>query len=76
MNLSLGTFMTDLSPAVQMVFDALLPVVYLLLGLLLAFWVVDYVIDTLADVGYIKRNHRIQYDNEIDDETYSGIIEQ
>ena len=51
MTITLGNFMADLMTSVQGVFDSMLPVVYLLLGIFLTFWIVSFVIDKVRDVS-------------------------
>jgi hypothetical protein len=73
MTFSLGSFMAELSTATQGVFDSLLPVLYLLLGLLLALFIIDYIV-SLMRASYDERHYRrgdVQQENGVwvDDET-------
>jgi hypothetical protein len=53
MNFSLGSFMADLTTSSQGVFNSLLPVIYLLLGILMAFWLISFVIDKMGQTNDI-----------------------
>lgn len=47
MTITLGTFMADLTASTQQVFNSILPVIYLLLGILLGFFILHTVIEML-----------------------------
>lgn len=48
MNISLGNFLGDLASSTTQIFDSLSGVITLIIGMLLAFWVLSFIIGTLT----------------------------